>query len=141
MTSRTAEVLVEAEGFKDRGGWKVDPQFTDVMGSPYLLAHGLGQPVEHARTEQAFTESGRYHVWVRTKDWVPTHHPGRFKLSIDGRELPVEFGAKGKDWGWENGGVVDLDAGIVNIELRDLTGFDGRCDAVFFTTDTAPDRV
>ena len=30
-------VLVEAEGFAELGGWVVDPQFMDLMGSPYLL--------------------------------------------------------------------------------------------------------
>ena len=46
-----AEVLVEAEAFAERGGWVVDPQFMDQMGSPYLLAHGLGKPVANAKTE------------------------------------------------------------------------------------------
>jgi hypothetical protein len=43
-------VLIEAEGFANTGGWVVDPQFMDLMGSPYLLAHGLGVPVNDART-------------------------------------------------------------------------------------------
>ena len=43
-------VLVEAEAFKSKGGWVVDPQFMDQMGSPYLLARGLGHPVEDAST-------------------------------------------------------------------------------------------
>ena len=30
------------------GGWSLDAQFMDVMGSPYLLAHGLGVPVRTA---------------------------------------------------------------------------------------------
>jgi hypothetical protein len=37
--------LVEAESFENCGGWVVDQQFMDLMGSPYLLAHGLGEPV------------------------------------------------------------------------------------------------
>lgn len=36
------EVLVEAESFAETGGWKIDQQFMDVMGSPYLIAHGAG---------------------------------------------------------------------------------------------------
>ena len=40
-------VLVEAESFSDAGGWVVDQQSMDRMGSPYLLAHGLGVPVEN----------------------------------------------------------------------------------------------
>lgn len=37
-------VLVEAESFNEKGGWVLDQQFMDQMGSPFLLAHGLGKP-------------------------------------------------------------------------------------------------
>ncbi|MDZ8119134.1 hypothetical protein P9H32_10905 [Pontiella sp. NLcol2] len=37
-------VLIEAESFAEKGGWVVDQQFIDTMGSPYLLAHGMGNP-------------------------------------------------------------------------------------------------
>ena len=43
-------VLVEAESFREKGGWKVDQQFTHEMGSSYLLAHGMGTPVANAKT-------------------------------------------------------------------------------------------
>ncbi|MHC4323929.1 MAG: hypothetical protein ACYSUX_06625, partial [Planctomycetota bacterium] len=43
--SRAQTVLIEAEGFANRGGWVIDQQFMDQMGSPFLLAHGLGRPV------------------------------------------------------------------------------------------------
>ena len=128
-----ADVLVEAEGFDTRGGWVIDQQFMDVMGSSYLLAHGLGKPVEDARTQHTFAEGGKYYVWVRAKDWVPSHHPGRFRVLINGNALPVELGANGKDWNWEQCGSVEVGKGPVTIELKDLTGFDGRCDAIFFT--------
>ena len=36
-------ILIEAESFTDKGGWVVDQQFVEQMGSPYLLAHGMGQ--------------------------------------------------------------------------------------------------
>ena len=130
-----ADVLVEAEGFDECGGWAVDPQFMDVMGSSYLLAHGIGKPVKNARTQHTFAEGGEYHVWVRAKDWVPSLHPGRFRVLINGNPLPVELGANGKDWNWEQCGSVEIDKGPVTIELNDLTGFDGRCDAIFFTMD------
>jgi hypothetical protein len=38
-------LFLEAEGFEDFGGWELDQQSMDQMGSPYLLAHGLGVPV------------------------------------------------------------------------------------------------
>lgn len=37
-------LLIEAENFEEKGGWLVDPQFVEQVGSPYLLAHGLGEP-------------------------------------------------------------------------------------------------
>ena len=35
-----ADLFVETESFANKGGWAVDQQFMDLMGSPYLLAHG-----------------------------------------------------------------------------------------------------
>lgn len=51
FTCEGRDVLVEAESFTEKGGWKVDQQFMDQMGSPYLLAHGMGVPVEDACTD------------------------------------------------------------------------------------------
>ena len=53
-------ILVEAESFADLGGWVVDQQFMDQMGSPYLLAHGLGEPVRDAATTVELGKSGKY---------------------------------------------------------------------------------
>jgi hypothetical protein len=138
--ARAAEVLAEAEGFRDYGKWVVDQQFIDIMGSPYLLAHGLGKPVDNAKTEVAFPETGSYRVWVRTKDWVPEPQwaPGRFQVIVAGKPLAAEFGAAGDGkWIWQDGGTVEVAEKTVKVELKDLTGFDGRCDAIFFTTDKA----
>ena len=131
-----AELLVEAEAFAERGGWVVDQQFVDQMGSPYLLAHGMGRPVADARTTVMFPAAGTYRVHVRTKDWVPSfaEGPGKFRVSVAGKELAHVFGASGRGWSWESGGTVTVGAGEVEIALTDLTGFEGRCDAIYFTT-------
>ncbi|MHC4400758.1 MAG: FAD-dependent oxidoreductase [Planctomycetota bacterium] len=134
-SASAAEMLVEAEGFEQHGGWVVDSQFTSVMGSSYLLAHGLGKPVANAKTLVELPSTGTYHVWVRARDWVPSHHPGRFQLLVEGKPLGVTFGASGEGWIWQKGGTVEVNKKRVAIELKDLTGFDGRCDAVFFTTE------
>ncbi|GAA1209736.1 FAD-dependent oxidoreductase [Prauserella alba] len=132
------DILVEAEEFDDFGGWTLDSQFDAEMGSPYLLAHGLGVPVADATTTVEVGVSGSYRVWVRAKDWVPAHHPGRFTVSINGERLPVEFGANSQDWSWEDAGLIELAAGSTTLTLTDLTGFDGRCDALYLTTGDAP---
>ncbi len=132
-------VLAEAEGFTQHGGWVVDPQFMDQMGSPYLLAHGLGRPVADATTEVEVPASGRYRVWVRTKDWVAQWQapgaPGKFQVLVNGQALATTFGAAGADWHWQDGGTVELKAGKAALSLHDLTGFEGRCDAILFTRD------
>ena len=132
-----AEVLVEAEGFDDTGGWVIDQQFMDVMGSPYLLAHGMGRPVQPAATEVAFPETGTYRLWVRTKDWVPEDewHPGRFTVVLDGTPADAVFGTEKPAWHWQSGGAVEIRKKRIRVELVDVTGFEGRCDALYFTTD------
>lgn len=133
----TTGILIEAESFDDYGGWVVDSQFAHEMGSPYLLAHGLGRPVADARTVVQIPEPGEWYVWVRAKDWVPGHHPGRFTVHIGGTELAVTFGANDKGWSWEPAGPIALESGPADVVLHDLTGFDGRCDALFLTRDGA----
>ena len=89
-------VLVEAEQFASTGGWDVDQQFMDRMGSSCLLAHGLGVPVRDAVTTVTFPAAGRYRVHVRTRDWVAPWKvpgaPGKFQVIIDGRPLAETFG-------------------------------------------------
>ncbi len=134
-SASAAEVLIEAEGFADHGGWVLDPQFLDVMGSPYRLAHGLGKSVANAVTEVEFPETGTYRLWVRNKDGVPSHHPGCFQVIVDGREVATVFGNQGSGWTWQDGGQVEIVKEKVKVELDDLTSFDGRCDALYLTTD------
>ena len=57
-------ILIETESFSDHGGWKLDTQFIREMGSPYLLAHGLGTPVQDATTTIEIKEDGAYTVSV-----------------------------------------------------------------------------
>ncbi len=134
-----APILVEAEGFVDTGGWVIDPQFMDFMGSPYLLAHGLGVPVADATTQVSITRAGSYRVWVRTKDWVARWNapgtPGRFQVLLNGKALETTFGTVGAEWHWQDGGEMELAEGKLRLTLHDLTGFEGRCDAILFSRD------
>ena len=141
-------VLYEAESFDDVGGWVTDQQAMDQMGSPFLLAHGLGIPVKDAVTTAEFPKPGRYRLWVRTRDWVapwktPDTHPdmkavgtpGIFQVIVDGKAAATTFGTEGAEWHWQDGGLVDVAQKTVALALHDLTGFDGRCDAILFSSD------
>ena len=135
-------VWVEAESFEGKGGWSVDQQFMDEMGSPYLLAHGLGHAVTDAVTEIGIPSSGVWHVYVRTFNWTSPWSdkpgPGRFRVCVGGVPLATELGACGDCWEWQEAGCVRLKRGRVELRLQDLTGFDGRCDAVFLSRRPVP---
>ena len=95
-------VFVEAEQFKDFGGWSLDQQSMEQMGSPYLLDHGLGIAVEDAKTTLKFPSKGTYRVWVRTRDWVAPWKapgtPGKFQVLINDQALDETFGTKNAEW-------------------------------------------
>ncbi|MDB6025293.1 MAG: xly 5 [Verrucomicrobiales bacterium] len=141
LSAAQAPIFIEAESFADHGGWSLDTQFVVGMGSSYLLAHGVGKPVVDAKTKFTAPEAGSYHVWVRTKDWVAPWKapgtPGRFQLMVNGKALATEFGTKGAEWHWQEGGAIDLAAGETTLALHDLTGFDGRCDAILLSADAS----
>jgi len=134
-------VLVEAEGFASPGGWVIDQQFMDQMGSPFLMAHGLGVPCMDAKTKVVFPKTGRWHVWVRTRNWVSNwgfeEGPGQFRLVVNGKLLDAVFGKSGAAWHWQAGGLIEIDKRHVSLGLHDLTGFNGRCDAIVFSKDSS----
>jgi hypothetical protein len=138
LTGSGEFMFLEAEQFADLGGWDLDQQSMDQMGSPYLLAHGLGVPVRDAVTSVTFPSAGTYRVWVRTRDWVAPWNapgaPGKFQLLVDGKPLAETFGTKSATWHWHDGGQVKVGA-EATVGLHDLTGFEGRCEAVLFCKD------
>jgi hypothetical protein len=133
-----SHVLLETERFETFGGWVLDQQFMDQMGSSYLLAHGLGEPVRDAETTARFPQPGKHRVWVRTRDWVAPWKapgaPGKFQVLLDGKPLRTMFGTEGALWHWQDGGTVKVGR-TAKVALHDLTGFEGRCDAILFSRD------
>ena len=135
--SQNNSILLEAESFQNKGGWVVDQQFIPSMGSPYLLAHGMGEPVENASTIVDFPERGKYYFWVRTKDWIPSRAetPGTFKIIFNGKEYKKTFGVN-EGWQWVLAGKIKVGKlKQIKVELKDETGFEGRCDAIYFSKD------
>lgn len=129
-------LYIDTEDFDHYGGWRMDTQFVHLMGSPFLMATGIGKPVEDATTTIKIPEKGTYHIWVRARNWVKEYSPGRFLVKINNKALSKEFGAASTNgWTWEYGDKITLEKGKIVLALHDLTGFYGRCDAIFLTTD------
>lgn len=134
---KSLSVFLEAESFSDKGGWVVDQQFMDLMGSPYLMAHGMGKPVADAVTEVRFPKPGTYRAYVRTYNWTSAwtseEGPGKFNLLVNGKSTGTDLGSTGSAWMWQDAGTLTLESKTATVALHDLSGFNGRCDAVFFT--------
>ena len=144
---KTNSLMVLATRFDDLGDWTVEQQFVLQMGSSYLLAHGIGEPLKKdARTRIKIEKDGVYTLWVRTKNWTAFWSegktPGIFQVKVDGKADEAEFGlgcpgatrAERAAWYWQKGGEWELKAGEHELALHDLTGLDGRADAILLTT-------
>ena len=142
-TAEAASLYVECESFDNLGGWTVDPHSMKKLESSYIMAHGVGKPVADATTKVDVPSAGRYAVWAKTRDWAAEWRegrgsaPGRFKALVDGEAIDGELGTEGRDWHWQKAGEIDLAQGAATLALHDLTGFNGRCDALFLTDDLA----
>jgi len=138
----SSNVWVEAERFSNKGGWVVDQQFMDQMGSPYLMAHGFGSPVADAKTRIFFPKKGWYYVYVRTFNWTSPWYngkgPGMFQLKVGNISLKEAAGCIGNDWCWQYLGCIKISNSFNTVSLHDMTGFDGRCDAIYFSTNRIP---
>lgn len=129
-------IWIDAEDFEEYGGWWMETQFVPQMGSPYLMAAGTGTPVADAKTTVTVADAGTYKLWVRNKNWIRGYDPGPFNVVIGDVPSPVTFGTVDlEEWIWQDGGIFELEAGEVELALRDLTGHYGRCDALLLTKD------
>ena len=88
ISANAACVIVETEHFENKGGWTVDSLFIDQMGSSFLLAHGMGKPVNDASTTVSIPKSGKYHIYAKTRNWTAPwskEAAGKFKIIVDGK--------------------------------------------------------
>ena len=88
-------------------------------------------------------KGGKYNVWVRAKNWTAHWHSGvgagTFNLIVNGKKFPNLLGCQGKgEWLWVKADDVTLKGGKYTLALHDCDGFDGRVDAIVFTTEVNP---
>ena len=119
-------MIVETLTFKDKGGWLCD--------DGYLLAHGLGRPVEDAITTITVSDkcqslTSTFNLRIKTRDWVSPYGAGMFEVMVNSKAYGP-FGKGNGEWHWEDAGEVELKRGKNEIRLHDLTGFEGRCAAI-----------
>jgi len=128
-------IWLDTADFAETGGWQIDSQFVLQMGQPFLIAiQKPGVPVADAVTRTNIPQAGRYRVWVRNRNWLREHGPGRFTVSINGQPAGRSFGmAPSEEWIWEIAGDFDLPAGSCSLRLIDQSGYFARCAAIVIT--------
>jgi hypothetical protein len=98
-------------------------------------------PVADAATEVEIKDAGSYRIWVRTLDWTKrlgrASGAGAFELLVNGKKTGENLGLGPETWTWQPAGEADLTAGGAVLTVRDLTGFDGRIDAILLSDDPA----
>ena len=109
------KIFIEAESFEVKGGWVVDTTSMETIHSAYLMAHGMGVPVEDAHTDFEIKYSGEYYIWSLTKDWTAVWDvkdpAGKYTIKIDGTSLENILGTNGKEWAWQLAGRSFLKKG------------------------------
>ncbi len=107
-------------------------------GLALLACPWPGRTGSDASGEITATEPGEYRVWVRTRNWVAPwdvkEAPGKFQVLINSQPLEPLFGVEGDAWHWQDGGKVRI-GDKLQVALHDLTGFEGRCDAIVLSSD------
>ena len=117
-------IFLETEQFDSLGGWTVETQCREAMGSFWIFAHGCGRPVADASTSFETDHPAKWHVRVRTRDWTAVWKrgtpAGRFLILFDGRPLETELGTNGPEWSWQYAGCAELPALRRNVVARVL---------------------
>ena len=127
-------IFIEAETFDDLGGWTVETQCREAMGSFWIFAHGIGRPVADAATDIHLPHNGKWHFFVRTRDWSAVWQngtpAGRFQLLIDKKAFAAELGTNGPEWAWQMAGSGEF----VRQKLQNTRLGKGRLSDAFVTT-------
>lgn len=134
-------IYITAEDFtKSIGTWLYTKPESDKSGAgvlPYLKSPKPPQ-AESAFVSFNLPADGEYYIYAFTRDYSTSAGSRKFKISINGTEIPRNFGTNGTDgWAWEPGGSMNLKKGPCTIELIDSSRNFGRVMAIVFTTDSA----
>ena len=96
------EIFFEAESLGNLGGWIVDSSMMETIHSSFIMAHGMGIPVQDATGRFSADADAVYNVWVLTRNWTAVwqgaEYIGKFNLRIDETNLPETLGTAGAAW-------------------------------------------
>jgi hypothetical protein len=130
-------ILLDAPSFSGSpGSWSISGYPGALTGTILMgLTDGRRERSISAERTVEVETPGEYRVWVRC--WDSNHdQPGSrfFDVSLGEDFYAKRFGATGRNgFGWEDGGVVNLPAGPLRVQLVDSSAHFARFDALFLT--------
>ncbi|AJY74257.1 OmpL47-type beta-barrel domain-containing protein [Paenibacillus beijingensis] len=129
--------LLRASSFADDfGSWQLS-SFTGSFDN-VILAGATDTNAQNTRPAQSsviIEAPGTYRVWVRASDFATNQQGARFfNVELGGGLYDRAFGKHGSNgFRWEDGGLVQLPAGELNVMLKDTSAFFARFDSLFIT--------
>jgi hypothetical protein len=134
---RAVTFVVEPEQLELPGGWEAVATPRNEFARKYILAgpHAKGAPAAGA---VQIPHSGKWHLWVRSKDFAADRPGARsFTVRLGNTRSQTLFGKHGRaeddGWAWEDGGTVDLAEGPTLLAVGDEVTSSARCDALVLT--------
>ena len=130
------KIWIDAVDFDDYGGFVLETQFIREMGQPYLMANGVGEPVEPASVSFNVENCGAYRFYIRTKNWCEEYSPDGLVLEVDGQKSShVCSEMHVQDWYFEIGADFNLTPGNHTLKIYDTKGWFARFSCVVITDD------
>ncbi len=129
-------IWIDALEFDNYGGFIKDTQFVREMGQGYLLADGVGEPVEPAVVKFCIKENGYYRFFIRTKNWCVGYDPDGLKIAVDNVIYSHISGVMQiAGWYFEVAADFELETGEHELKVYDTTGWCGRFADIVITDD------
>lgn len=143
--SEGTDLWVDPTSLPHIGQWKVwsyynDPDYPEIL--MWNLRGQFGEKSDLDREDLTaggrveIPEAGKYRLWVRSYDPKETPGSRSFQVLVDGKVAKPDFGGHGQaGYAWEDGGVFELPAGPVSLEVYDRSQRWVRVQRILLTTD------
>lgn len=133
------DLWIEAEDFKNKKNWTKELDENMVVLKGYTQRDATRDSTElTAITGIKIDSAGTYKLWVRSRDFTAGPGTRKFKVLLNGQQVPGEFGNHGTNgYAWQSAGTYYLPQDTATLKLFDSSQNFARCDKFLLTTDTS----
>lgn len=131
--------VLMTENLEMPGGWVLESESGITKGARrYLTAPSPAVESAPAVGALEIPHAGKWRVWVRSRDFVKDRPGARyFSLRLGQTRLERSFGTHSQEgqngWAWEDGGIIQAEAGPLLLVLGETARHSARCEAILLT--------